>query len=195
MPENKDGPERPGFVAFWTSLPGILTGVAAVIAAVATLAALFVGNEGTESQAPRASAPSASKAGPSPGGGSCFGRYFDAIPRDRIAPVEAGTTAFDVIGANQPKAGTVGLRLTNNGRSIGGVRFAFFPTNEIFKIESVVDERCRPIEEYSNTTNRGGDPHVLQNADAVRFGLGGAFYDLTLNGTATIRLVFVSVVP
>ncbi len=69
-----------------------------------------------------------------------------------------------------------------------------FPTSEIFKIESIVDEQCERIEEYSNTS-RGGDKHVLQNYDSLRIGLGGAYYDLRLGGNTTIRLNFVSVVP
>lgn len=194
MPENKGGGGRSGFVVFWTSLPGILTGVAAVIGAVATLAALFFNDEGTGSRVPNASAPSDTKAGSSPGGGRCFRRYLEGIPRDRIAPVEAGTQDLDVIAANQPKAGTVGLMLTNNGRSIGAMRFAFFPTSEIFKIESVVDEQCETVEEYRNTS-RGGDKHGLQNYDTVRLSLGGTLYDLQLGGGSTIRLNFVSVVP
>jgi len=193
MPE-KDGGERSGFVAFWTSLPGILTGLAAVIGAVATLAALFFDDEGTGSRVPDASAPGETKAGSSPSGGSCSRRYFEAIPRDRVAPVEAGAEDLDVIAANQPKGGTVGLRLTNNNRAIGAMRFAFFASGEIFKIESVVNERCQIVEEYQNT-GRVGDKHVLQNFDTVRVRLGGAFYDLRLGGGSTIRLSFVSVVP
>ncbi len=108
--------------------------------------------------------------------------------------MEAGTVDLDVIAANQPKADTVGLRLTNNNRSIGAMRFAFFPTSEIFKIESVVDERCETIEDYPNTS-RGGDKHVLQNYDTLRLGLEGAYYDLRLGGNTTIRLNFISVIP
>ncbi|MCA1704203.1 MAG: hypothetical protein LC808_13430 [Actinobacteria bacterium] len=194
MPQNKDGDGRSGFLAFWTSLPGVLTGVAAVIGAVATLGALFFDNDGTGSRVPGASAPSNTNAGSGAGGGSCFRRYFAGVPSDRIASVEAGTEDLDVIAANQPKAGTVGLRLTNNGQSIGAMRLAFFPANELFKVESVVDERCETVEGYENAS-RGGDKHLLQNSDTVRLRLGGAFYDLRLIGSSTIRLHFTPVVP
>lgn len=193
-PEDKDRGGKSGLVAFWTSLPGVLTGVAAVIGAVATLAALFLDDEGTGSRVTDAPAPTERKAGSDPGGGSCFRRYFEGIPSDRIASVEAGTENFDVIAADQPKAGTVGLRFTSNDRPIGAMRSAFFPTNEIFKIESVVDDRCDTVEEYENTS-RGGDKRVLQNSDTVRLNLGGAFYDLRLTGNTTIRLSLVSVAP
>lgn len=137
---------------------------------------------------------SETKAASSTGKTGCLRRYFEGIPEDRIAAVEAGTVDLDVIAADQTKAGSVGLRLTNNNRPIGATRFAFFPAGEIFKIESIVDERCETVEEYSNTS-RGGDKRVLQNYDTLRLGLGGAYYDLRLGGSTTIRLNFVSVVP
>lgn len=194
MAENKDGGARSGFVAFWTSLPGVLTGIAAVVGAIAALAALFIQDAGTGSRVPGDSPSRETKEVSSSGETACLRRYLDGIRPDRIATVEAGTLDLDVIAADQTKAGTIGLRLTNNNRSIGATRFAFFPTSEIFKIEAIVDERCERIEEYSNTS-RGGDKNVLQNYDTLRINLGGAHYDLSLGGNTTIRLNFVSVVP
>ena len=76
-----------GFWAFWRSLPGILTGVAAVITAVATLGALFVGRggNGTESPTPGAASTEATAAT-----SACFDEYFKGIPQDRVGSVEAG---------------------------------------------------------------------------------------------------------
>jgi hypothetical protein len=194
MPEDKAGGAKSGFLAFWTSLPGVLTGVAAVVGAIATLAALFIDDAGTGSGVRDDAPASETKAVSSPGGVGCLGRYFDGIPRDRIAAVEAGVVDLEVIAANQPKSGAVGFRLTNNNRTIGAMRVAFSPTSEVFKIESVVDERCKTTEEYSNAT-QGGDKHVLQNYDTLRLALGGAYYDLRLGGDTTIWLTFRSVVP
>lgn len=194
MPENKEEGAGSGFLAFWTSLPGVLTGVAAVVGAIAALAALFIDDAGPGSRVPGGSPPSETTAASSPGATACLRRYFEGIPDDRIAAVEAGTVDLDVIAANQTKRGTVGLSLTNDNRPIGATRFAFFPAGEIFKIESIVDERCETIDAYSNTS-RGGDKNVLQNYDTLRLGLGGAYYDLRLGGNTTIRLNFVSVVP
>lgn len=194
MPEDKAGGAKSGFLAFWTSLPGVLTGIAAVVGAIATLAALFIEDAGTGSGVRDDSPAGETKAVSSPGGVGCLGRYFDGIPRERIATVEAGVIDLDVIAANQPKSGTVGFRLTDNNRTIGAMRVAFSPTSEIFKIESVVGERCETIEEYSNTT-RAGDKHVLQNYDTLRLALGGAYYDLRLGGDTTIWLTFRPVVP
>lgn len=56
-----DAPQRGGFWKFWTSLPGVLTGIAAVIAAVVSLLALFGGpGDGADADAAAPPAPTAS---------------------------------------------------------------------------------------------------------------------------------------
>jgi D-xylose transport system substrate-binding protein len=52
--ENNDKRTTSGFLTFWTTLPGILTGTAGIIGAVATLLALFVGDGDSESRRPSA---------------------------------------------------------------------------------------------------------------------------------------------
>jgi len=95
------------FLAFWSSLPGVLTGVAALLAAVASLAALFTGGGGTDSGSPDAVA-SAVGAEPSavPGaaGEDCFHKYFKGIPSYRLGTVEAGGQN-DVLSETERKAG------------------------------------------------------------------------------------------
>ena len=66
MPQ-KDERTGSGFWAFWSSLPGILTGIAAVIAAAGTLAALFAGGDGTQASAPGATAGAEPTFAPGPG--------------------------------------------------------------------------------------------------------------------------------
>lgn len=202
MPQ-KDERANSGFWAFWSSLPGILTGVAAVIAAVGTLAALFISGDGGESPAP--GAPVATEPTSASGSGdeasasgsgdeACFGRYFKGIPGDRVGTVEAGARAYDVITESQTKMGTIGMTFTSSSRPIGAIRFAFFPENLLSKIESIVDARCRAIEDYESRT--GGDKHVWEDSSAVRLRLDGRFYDLTANGAGSvIRIAFVPVVP
>jgi len=192
--EDEDG-RGSRIMSFWTSLPGVLTGVAGVIAAAAALVPLFLDNEGTVSAPAGGSTVIEPTGSPRSGGGDCFRRYFEGIPRDRIAPVETGTRDFEVISATQPKAGTIGLRFTLNNRSIGAMRFGFFPTNGIFKIESIVDEQCRPIEDYANTTARGGAKNVLQNFDTVDFRIAGNSYSLRTGGGTSITIDFEAVVP
>jgi hypothetical protein len=111
-----------------------------------------------------------------------------------VGTVEAGATAYDVITAAQTKVGTIGMTFTNNGRPIGAIRFASFPENFLFKIESIVDARCRAIEDYESRT--GADKHAWQDSSAVRLRLDGRYYDLTANGAGSgIRIAFVPVVP
>ena len=199
----KDERANSGFWAFWSSLPGILTGIAAVVAAVGTLAALFIGGDGAQAPAPGARITVEPTAGLSAGERAsasglgderCFGRYFKGIPADRVGTVESGTTSYDVITPSQTKTGQIGMTFTRNARPIGAIRFALFPQNLVFKIESIVDARCRVIEDYESTT--GGDKHVWQDSTAVRLRLGGRVYDLTANGAGNrIRIAFVGVVP
>lgn len=51
MPPNNERADS-GFRAFWTSLPGVLTGAAALIGAVAAAAALFIGGDDDEQSTP-----------------------------------------------------------------------------------------------------------------------------------------------
>src|SRR5215207_2251733 len=105
MPPNDE--RGSSFWTFWRSLPGILTGVAGVIAAVATLGALFVGDDRAESPRPSAAAPTDQTPETGIGDMACFGQYFNGIARDRVRSVEVGAKAVDVIEENQPKAGTI----------------------------------------------------------------------------------------
>ncbi len=107
--------------------------------------------------------------------------------------MEAGVYV-DVLSETEPKAGLIGITFTDYGRLIGGIRFAFFPENTFFKIESIVDARCRSVEEYENRL--GGDKHAWQDSSTVRVRLGGHFYDVTSNGGGSIvRVGFSSVAP
>ena len=64
----------------------------------------------------------------------------------------------------------------------------------LFKIDSIVDARCRRIEDYANVT-RGCDRNLLHNWDTVRFPLAGSPYDLRIGASSTIRLGLQRYVP
>ena len=193
MPPNERYPSS-GFWAFWSSLPGILTGVAAVLAAGATLAALFVGGDDgapTQRDAGVGSQPVAASVS---NDDTCLRRYFEGIASDRIDRVEAGTTDYDVISETQPKQGTIGVTFTNGTRPIGAIRFALFPENRVFKIESIVDARCKPTEDYDNPA--GGDKRNVKDSGTLRLRLAGGSYDLTtIMWASAIRIRFVAVTP
>ena len=194
MPQ-KDDSASSRFLAFWSSLPGVLTGIAAVLAAGATLAALFTGGDDKPESDAGAPVAAAIEPGTVPGAGDddCFTRYFKGIPEYRLGTIEAGAYD-DVLAASEPKAGPIGLTFTDFGKLIGGMRFAYFPKNLFFKIESFVDGQCRPVEDYENPL--GGDKHNWQDSSVVRVRLGGRFYDVTPNGGGSIvRVSFLSVAP
>jgi hypothetical protein len=181
-------------MAFWSSLPGVLTGVAGVLAAAATLGALFVGgDDDAPSGVPAAAGPEVSSV-PGPAAlDDCFSEYFEGIPAGRLGTVEAGAYD-DVLEANEPKAGPLGMTFTDFGQPIGGMRFAFFPENSFFKIESVVDASCNAVEDYENPL--GGDKHNWQDSQVVRIRLGDRFYDATAAGGGSIvRFSLTNVAP
>ena len=196
--------------SFWTTLPGILTAVAALLTAVGGLigalaaAGVFRGNvlEGNPPIVGSVPRPGGTSPDSSDSGASvpisvaresalqgCFGGFFTGVPNDRIVSVEEGTRDFDVIGTNQPKADTVGLIFTSFNQPIGGIRFIFFPSNDLFRIESVVDSECRRIEAYENTL-RGADKNSIHNFGGVFISLGRQTYELVLGGGSTIRIAF-----
>jgi hypothetical protein len=208
MPDDPTPRRRSGLPAFWTSLPGVLTGVAAVIAAAGSLVAVFHGGDGGGGRAaasgrdPQVSASSAPPAELAPGDADaaaaatagCFDAPFAGIPQGRLAPVEAGTSAFDIVTSSEPKAGAIGLRFTDHGRTVGGIKVTWYPVNDIFRVESVVDAGCRPVGDYANVVDRG-QKDVMENSDTLRIRLAGHPYELRLNGGAEVRVAFLEVAP
>lgn len=134
----------------------------------------------------------------SPGGArisGCFEQYFLGLPRDRIAILETGANDFQIIGPHQSKDHTIAILLQENGQSIGGFKFRFYSNNTIFKIESVVNAECRPVEEYVNAT-RAGDKHILQNWDELQLRFGNVAYTLSIAyGAGIIDADFARISP
>ena len=167
------------FLAFWTGPLGILTGlVAAVIIVIAGLyiAGLYIPglmdpkNVGPTPTPKRTLATSE----------DCFIQYFSGIPKDRVSVMEVGALEFRLIRLDQPKDTVIGVRFTEGNRTIGAIKFYFFPGNKIFKVETLVDSKCQAVEEYSNANRRWGDKRVLQNGDAIQIKLGDHEYSFYL---------------
>jgi hypothetical protein len=199
VPANDATPRRggSGFRAFWTSLPGVLTGVAAVIGAVATLAALFGAGgrdpgTGSTGSAPVAVTPAADTTVTA--GGTCFERFFAGVPANRVGQIEAGTPVYDVIPEHRQLSGPIGLLLTSHARPIGAVRYTYIEDNGVFSIDGVVDDGCRPIRTYENA-ERGAEPDVVQSNGTLRIALGGVPYDLGFTGGTVVRMSFVRYRP
>jgi len=113
------------------------------------------------------------------GAEGCLQEYVRSIPKDRISYVEAGTKDHQVIGPHQSKDRPVAILFTENRQPLGAIKFQFYSGNNIFKIDSVIDSGCQPIEDYANAT-RGGDKNVLQNWDVLQVRFGNAEYSASL---------------
>jgi hypothetical protein len=196
-------PDRPGGTISWhgmqvSSVGGGLPLI--VVGVVAIAIASFRGPGGPDGASgpngPGEDSPDSTTQEQAEGGSAaCFDQYFVNVPNDRIATLEEGAQDVDVIGPSQPKEGTVGIRLDVLGKPIGALRFQFFPrSGDVFKIETVVDARCRETQGFLNTS-RPSDPRTLQNFDTLRIQLDGSFYELRFGGGSTIRLNFIRVNP
>jgi hypothetical protein len=179
--ETQDKRAGSRFRAFWSSLPGVLTGIAAVLAAAGTLIAIF---RGDDSEPSRPAAVAFETSGPAAAGdGGCFGEYLEGIPAGRVAELEAGGYE-DVISETEPKAGPIGIAFTDFGEPVGGIRFEFFPASGVYRIESVVDAACEPVGDYE--VQNSGDKTVWPDSASVRVRYGDQFYDVTANGGGSI---------
>ncbi len=201
---NRTSGDKP---SFWTTLPGILTAIAAVITAVGGLLAALhtAGLIGAATPAPAVvanpvpnvaaqpslSAPPADVGTTSAG---CFAQYFQGIAGDRIYPVETGAQDLQLIRPDQSIAEPIGIRFTDFGQTIGAIKFQYFASNQVFKVFSVVDAGCAAVQDYSNAT-RGGAQNMLQNFDTLQMRLGNANYQLRLEYDGSLTVVFRKLAP
>jgi hypothetical protein len=181
--------EGSGFRAFWTSLPGVLTGVAAVVGAVATLAGVFGGggDDASGSRSPATTTAAAqvtvSPGAASTGDGSCLDRFLSGVPADRRARVEVGAEYATIIPPHRRLPGLLGVVLLRAGRPLGAVRALYEPQGYLFPLEAVVDAGCRPA---PHEDPEGGDPDVIQGGRTTRITLGGRQYDFSLGASISI---------
>jgi hypothetical protein len=197
MARSSRGDDR---TAFWTTLPGILTGVAAVVTALGGLLAIFAnrpsgGNSAAPESTVTSSALTAGGAGQpttpaaSPGAvdlssasastDACLASAFPDIPAARVKRVHDGVTAYTLLGPSDPKSGDIGILLLSDGNTVGALGLRFIQEGEFFTIRQVFDAGCAPVTDFANAS-RGGDPRVLQNWDEASLRLGGQSYLLRL---------------
>jgi hypothetical protein len=119
----------------------------------------------------------------------CLEALFASLPRDRVATVEAGMRALQVIGPHQLLDSPFGVVLTENGERIGAIRLRLYRgTNasaDLYKVEAIVDAACQPVQELRNAS-RGGNPRELVNWDTLRMRLGGHDYEMRIGGEGDI---------
>ena len=183
-------PDRPGGRIAWlgvevssvgAGLPLVVVGIAAI-----ALAATRTGVDG-EGDQPATEATAAgitvSDAHPCPD-------LFAGIGPRRLASIEEGVTGRIVVRPSEPKAGPIGLSFTDAGRSVGALRLVYFPDDGLFKVDSLVDARCRPVTSFENFDRPDSDPDTLQNSDTLAMVLAGRRYSLRVNGSTDVRVNF-----
>ena len=110
------------------------------------------------------------------GSDECLNALFSGIAPDRIVLVESGTADRDLLSAQQTKKDPAGIVLLELGQPVVALSYFFFEDDELFKIGSLVDGACQPLE-YANAS-RGGDRNVLQNWDTLEVIIGANVYAL-----------------
>ena len=125
----------------------------------------------------------------------CLSAYLQGVPNDHLKTVEAGTKDLQIVGPDQSKDQPIALRLEEDKKLVGAIRFRFHSNGPIFKIDSIVDSQCQRIEDFVNAT-RDGDKHVMQNYDNLEIQIGNARYDLDLEyGSGRIVADFARISP
>jgi len=148
-------------------LPLIVLGVACILAYART-------------EQPNLWLPGASTEAPAPSTSTgCFDRYFSDFPPDRKSTVEVGTSDKTVLSASQTKTAPIALLFNENRETFGGITFNVFASDNLFKVDAIIDANCQPIEQYANVS-RGGDKNVFQNWDTLQMTMNNQSYMLTL---------------
>jgi len=126
----------------------------------------------------------------------CFKDFFEDIKSDRVIQLESGTDDFDLIGPNQPKGEMLGILFTEFNRPIGAIKILPISSNNLFKIDSIIDEKCQQVEAFENST-RGGDKYTIKDADIVQMNLNGKQYSMRISFYAgsAIRVDFLQYTP
>lgn len=160
------------FLTFWSTLPGILTGVAALITAVVGLYITLAPQNGPNNNARATSTPHVTPtAAVSPG--DCFQQEYA-----KIYPVEVGSGGQGIAS----KDNVLRIKLTENREVIGALRLRFFPVGDYFELEEVVDAKCQPVEGLRNLSRQAPVDinNKPKNWDRLQIPLGRHEYSLRL---------------
>jgi hypothetical protein len=160
------------FLTFWTTLPGILTGVAALITAIVGLYVAFgpprnnninVGTSPTPTPTPTMNS----------GSGNCFAEEFA-----KVDPLESGSGDQTLA----TKDGLTRIKLTDNHVVIGALRFRFYRVGDYFDVEEVLDSKCQAVEGLRNLSRQSpvDGNNKPKNWDTLQIPLAGQEYALRL---------------
>lgn len=125
------------FLTFWSTLPGILTGVAALITAIVGLYLALAPRNNNNNNAVISPTPQMTPtAAVSPG--NCFEPEFA-----KIDPVEVGSGEQHI----SSKDGVTRIKLTDKHVVVGALRLRFYRVGDYFEVEKIVDSKCQPTRE------------------------------------------------
>jgi|SRR6266508_2961880 len=125
----------------------------------------------------------------------CIAAFLNDVPKDRVATLEAGAKDLQIIAPQQAKDQPIAVKLEENSKLVGAVKFQFYSNGSMFKIHSIVNSHCQPLEDFANVS-RGGDKHVLQNYDDLQIQFGNATYMVSYEyGAGKIDVDFARISP
>jgi hypothetical protein len=120
-------------------------------------------------------------------GEKCFEDIFSGISADRVKRIEVGG-GDELLSTRQTKKDPAGIILTDLGQPVVALTFIFFEDNALFRIVSVVDASCQPVE-YKNAS-RGGQRDALQNWDYLEVTTGTGVYSLRFSySSGTVEVI------
>ena len=125
----------------------------------------------------------------------CITSFLESVPKDRLTTLEAGAKDVQIIAPQQAKDQPIAVKLEEHRVFVGAIKFQFFSNGQMFKIESIVDAKCRPVNEFANAS-RGGDKNVLQNYDDLQIQFANAAYTISFEyGAGKIDAEFIRISP
>lgn len=160
------------FLTFWSTLPGILTGVAALITALVGLYIALGPRDSHKNDTDTKPTPYVTPTA-APGSGDCFDKEFA-----KIYQVEVGSGGQGIAS----KDGVLRIKLSENRVVIGALRLRFYREGDYFELEEVLDAQCRPVEGLRNLSRQSpvDTNNKPQNWDTLQIPLGSHEYSLRL---------------
>src|SRR5215216_5160040 len=123
-------------VSFWATLPGILTGIAAIITAIGGLTVVLynIGLFDNKPEPPSIKDNSTSNKNGATSNTSnkpsdCFEEFFSDTSNDRVSILEAGAIDVQIVGPHQSKDDVAGVKFMESNQPVGAMKLRFFTNN------------------------------------------------------------------
>lgn len=160
------------FLTFWSTLPGILTGVAALITAIVGVYLALGPRNNDNHNAVISPTPQPTRTA-EVSTGTCFEQEFA-----KVDPVEVGSGEQHI----SSKDGVTIFKLTDKHVVVGALRLRFYRVGDYFEVEKIVDSKCQHIEGMRNLSRQApvDENNKPRNYDELEIPLGGQEYSLRL---------------